>query len=683
MKLNPWRRWWLLAILWLAAGLRLYRLEFQSIWWDEGHSIFVAAQPLGRIPSLPAMDVHPPAYFALLHGWMALAGQSEYALRYLSVLFSLLTIPLLWRFAAALAPRSAAPWIAALLATLSPLYVAYAQEVRSYALLTFLTLACSYSLWLLISRTATTGRASIRLAAFYTLLAAASLYTHYFSLFLLFFHTLVWLAWVVIPMNRPVELRRRAGLWLATQLGLLLLFAPQLALALQQVRSYTNPNLAPPGLAEFVSRTWQAYTAGPAASPMPPSWGAVAVALALLFCYIWLFPAALRRLRFPMLHRFGRQSSSSLRRPFTAGSACFAVRHFSLLFLVGWLVVPLAAYFAVLHRQPSFEPRYMILVTPALLLLLAVGPVWWPARALRLKRAGLQLVLYAAPLLVFALGLYGYYTDTSSFKDDSAGVAAWLAAETTASDIVYVDVPHPFHYYAGRYGIAAPVRYLFVDIHTIAETLTREAAGRDRLYWVTWRGSDTDPRGVVPYLAQKYGRLLGSREFRGYHVSWFSLPDAGTVYSVPTHLPPINATFGDAIRIDGAAFGGFPPSGTAVPAGRSAWLAIHAALLRDTDITYKISARLRGPDGWLAAQVDKELLNDRHFRTAAWPVDDPALNQAINVYTLPVPADTPPGRYYLEVVLYNAQPPYASEGVSGAATTDGVAGLIGQIAVTP
>lgn len=693
MKLYPWRWWWLLAILWLAFGLRVYRLDFQSIWWDEGHSIFVAAQPLSRIPTLPAMDVHPPAYFALLHGWMVLAGQSEYALRYLSVLFSVLTVPLLWHFARALAPGSPAPWLAALLASLSPLYVAYAQEVRSYALLTFLSLACSYSLWLFFARAATTGRPPVRLAMLYTLLAAASLYTHYFTLFLLLFHALAGLAWVLYPLGRPV-VRQRAGLWLATQLGLVLLFAPQLVLALRQVTSYTNPNLAPPGLAEFISRSWQAYTTG----SMPLGWGAAAVALVLLFCYIWLLPAALNWLLSPLIRRSGGQSNSSPPPSFTiesrrppvgnnsplrAAGPLRAIHHFSLLFLAGWLIFPLAAYFAVLHRQPSFEPRYMILVTPALMLLLAVGPAWLSAQVPGLKWAGLRFFLYAVPLLVFGLSLYGYTTDSSTFKDDSAGVAAWLAAETTTADIVYVDVPHPFHYYAGRYNIPAPLRYLFVDIHTVAETLTREAAGRDRLFWVTWRGSDTDPRGVVPYLAQKYGRLLGEREFRGYHISWFSLPDAATVYSVPTQLPSIEATFGDVIRIDGVAYGGFPPSGVAVPAGRSAWLAIHASLLRDTDTNYRVSVRLRSVDHGLAAQVDKDLLNDRHFRTVAWPLDDPALNQAINVYTLPVPAGTPPGPYQLEVVVYNSQPPYASEGVTGIATADGAAAIIGQIRVTP
>jgi hypothetical protein len=262
-------------------------------------------------------------------------------------------------------------------------------------------------------------------------------------------------------------------------------------------------------------------------------------------------------------------------------------------------------------------------------------------------------------------------------------VAGWLAAETTANDLVYVDVPHPFHYYVARGQIAAPTRYLFVDIHTAADTLTHEAAGRDRLFWVTWRGSDTDPRGVIPFLAQKYGDKLGERDFRGYHVEWFSLPHNKVSFSLPTDLNPVNAVFGDVLRLDGAASGGYPPSSDTTPRTHPAWAVLHFTLLHQTNIDYKVSLRLRGDNGRIAAQADKELLNDRHFRTSAWPLADPALNQAINVYTLSLAPDTPTGRYRLEVVVYNARPPYPSEGVTGIESAGGVAAVIGNITVIP
>lgn len=246
-----------------------------------------------------------------------------------------------------------------------------------------------------------------------------------------------------------------------------------------------------------------------------------------------------------------------------------------------------------------------------------------------------------------------------------------------------MDVPHPFHYYADRRHLAAPPRYLFVDIHTAADSLTHEAAGRERLFWLTWRGSDTDPRGVIPFLAQKYGQRLGQRDFRGYHIEWFSLPEAGIHFSLPTDLPPVSATFGDVLRLDGADLGGYPPEDESTPAAHPAWATLHFTLLRDTDVDYKVSLRLRGEEDRIAAQVDKDLLNDRHFRTSAWPLADPALNGAINVYTLDWAAATPPGSYRLEVVVYNAQPPYPSEGVTGLASEDGSAAVLGHITVIP
>jgi uncharacterized membrane protein len=699
-----YRRRYLLCILvlWLAFGLRLYRLDFQSIWWDEGHSIFVASQPVSRIPTLPAMDVHPPAYFALLHMWMELAGRSEFALRYLSTIFSLLTVALLWRFAAVMVEsippirinrsyfgrlKNKFPLFTALLAALSPMYVAYGQEVRSYAMITFLALASTFSLWRLLFGDARLGSPKKRLILLlsYISLTTACLYTHYFTVFLLLFQNLVWLAWSLAPLKAHFDLNKssvvtknvshsdhRAKCWLASQAGILLLFSPQLLLAWQQATRYTNSNLIPPSLAHFVERSWQAYTVGLTLDPGLARWGMGLIAIILGSG--WLVQIAVTRARRPS------------RLP---GLIFFFI------FLSLWLLIPLSSYFIILQRQPSFEPRYMMLITPALFLLLALSLSWESdgcaqttnvscatRYARRATWSAIHILANLAALIIFCIGLYNYYTNETYFKDDSAGVVEWLAAETTPDDIVYLDTPHPFHYYAEQREIPAPMRYLFVNIHTAAETLNQEAADRDRLFWVTWRGSDTDPRGVIPFLAEKAGRQFGQRDFQGYRVTQFDLPDTKPVtFSLPNSLRPMQATFGDVLRLDGAAFGG--QQGQATTTHEPIWATLHFNLLRESDINYKVSLRLRTKDGRGAAQVDRDLLNDRHVRTSAWPLDDPALNQATNVYTLPLPPDIPPGTYRLEVVVYNATPPYPSEGVTGRDTEDGVAAVLGYIVVVP
>ncbi|GAB4548300.1 MAG: hypothetical protein Kow0063_43260 [Anaerolineae bacterium] len=620
---------WIVAsvIMLVAFALRVHRLDAQSIWWDEGHSIQMASAALARIPTLPGMDVHPPGYFALLHLWMDIAGRSEFALRYLSVVFSMLTAVLLVRFGRELRGWWAA-WVVGGLAAVSPLYVAYAQEVRMYAVVTFFALASVYFQWrifenwkggrLLSGRVSSAGFQPL---VGYVLATAASLYTHYFTIFLLLFENLIWLIGALVPRTEAESHWRRVAAWLGTQVGILVLFLPQLGLALRQTVAYANPNLNPPGVGEFISRSWTAYTVGLALSPGLAAWLGLGVAaisgLALL------------------IH---------LLRACQAGDTAPLV---TTAFLAGWFLLPLTAYFLVLQRRPSFEPRYMMLVSPALMLLIAWGLATGDGPLARHNRAqvwwgGVGLLMV---LSIFGVGTWSYFTDVGTYKDDSAGVVAWLAAETTPDDVVYVDVPHPFHYYADR--IPAPTRYLFVDVHTAADILNAEAAGRDRLFWVTWWGSDTDPRGVIPFLLDKVARRAGELDFRGYHVTWWDL-GRDAHFSLPDDLPPANFVFGDVIRLDGLAF-----SETA-SAGGVAWATVHFNLLRDTDADYRVSLRLRDARGDMLPPTDKDLLNDRHFRTSAWPLGDARLDQAINVYTLPVPADATPGSYCLEAVVYQA-----------------------------
>jgi mannosyltransferase len=677
---TPKTKRWLLTsvILLLAFALRVYRLDAQSIWWDEGHSIQMASAELAQIPKLPGMDVHPPGYFALLHQWMAVVGSSEFALRYLSLVFSALTIALLMRFGRELAGWPVG-WAVGGLAAVSPLYVAYAQEVRMYAVVTFFALGSVYFQWRILTgwkggsqegcRADPVADQSTNQPIFqfsiltacqplvaYVLATAASLYTHYFTVFLLLFENLVWLVWLAVPRIRAGSRRRRMEVWVGTQVAILILFLPQLRLALRQTVAYANPNLHPPGASEFIARSWTAFTTGTAVDPgIAPQLAWILVVVLGLAVPFQLITAQRGRLNRPKA---------------------------TAVFLAAWFLIPLAVYFLVLQRRPSFEPRYMMLVTPALMLLLA----WGLNAGLRQDIAsgryrswlsGLGLLIVIA---VFVLGTWSYFTNEGAYKEDSAGVVAWLARETTPDDVVYVDVPHPFHYYADR--IPAPSRYLFVDVHTAADVLNAEAAGRDRLFWVTWWVSDTDPRGVVPFLLDKVSRRAGEIDFRGYHVTWWDLqPD--TRFSLPGDLSSSDVVYGEVLRLDALAFS------DAAQVGAAAWATLHFTLLRDTDVDYRVSLRLRNPEGQMLPPTDKDLLNDRHLRTSAWPVDDPQLNQAVNVYTLLIPPVTSPGDYCLEAVVYEADTrevlPVVGFPASGCISPaeDGISAQLGSVTLTP
>ncbi|MEM4723700.1 MAG: glycosyltransferase family 39 protein [Candidatus Hadarchaeum sp.] len=76
----------LISILLLALSLRLFRIEAQSLWNDEGTSVALAARDLGAITRGAANDIHPPLYYYVLHLWIKLFGNSELSVRSLSAL---------------------------------------------------------------------------------------------------------------------------------------------------------------------------------------------------------------------------------------------------------------------------------------------------------------------------------------------------------------------------------------------------------------------------------------------------------------------------------------------------------------------------------------------------------------------------------------------------------------------
>jgi hypothetical protein len=53
----------LLLLTLLGLGLRLYRLDAQSLWYDEGFSVYLARMGLGEITARTAADNQPPLYY--------------------------------------------------------------------------------------------------------------------------------------------------------------------------------------------------------------------------------------------------------------------------------------------------------------------------------------------------------------------------------------------------------------------------------------------------------------------------------------------------------------------------------------------------------------------------------------------------------------------------------------------
>ncbi|MDQ7029429.1 MAG: peptidoglycan DD-metalloendopeptidase family protein [Ardenticatenia bacterium] len=151
----------ILALSGLAFWLQVTRLHVQSLWYDEGFSAWLASRPAAEIVARTAADIHPPLYYLLLHAWTALAGSSEFSLRFLSVMAGVPAVPLVWVLSRGLLGRQAGP-VAALLAAIAPVWLWYAQEARMYTLVTTLGLTSTWALIRLLERPLPPARGPLR-----------------------------------------------------------------------------------------------------------------------------------------------------------------------------------------------------------------------------------------------------------------------------------------------------------------------------------------------------------------------------------------------------------------------------------------------------------------------------------------------------------------------------------------
>ncbi len=160
----------------MAAVLFSWDLGAKSLWIDEAVSWDMAVSSIPQLFARIPNDVHPPVYYLLLRGWIAIFGDSFIGLRSLSVVASLVSVCLLLRLArGVLSPALSA--LAALWLTVSPHTVYFAQEARMYALATACVLGCcvAYRQWV----DSTFRQASA--LVFYAIAAAMAVYVHYFT----------------------------------------------------------------------------------------------------------------------------------------------------------------------------------------------------------------------------------------------------------------------------------------------------------------------------------------------------------------------------------------------------------------------------------------------------------------------------------------------------------------------
>lgn len=193
---------------------------------DEPFSIYWAQQDTGDMLELFKGENNPPLHFLLLHVWIKLFGIGPVAVRSLSLLFSLLTIPVIYHLSKRLMNKPFAVFVA--LVFISSYFNHYhALEARGYSLFVLLSTLSFLELYKFIFE----EKKNFLLFALWNVLL---LYTHYLAGFII---TCEYLIFLVFNFRRTGEMLK---ILIGSSVVSLALYSPGLYWFMQRLGDFSE-----------------------------------------------------------------------------------------------------------------------------------------------------------------------------------------------------------------------------------------------------------------------------------------------------------------------------------------------------------------------------------------------------------------------------------------------------------
>ncbi|MBR0134157.1 glycosyltransferase family 39 protein [Candidatus Saccharibacteria bacterium] len=170
-KFNPFILPLLAAVIFVCLAAINLRT---SIWFDEAYSAYLIRGDYSQIWDMTAIDVHPPFYYFCLKTWSFIFGNSDFALRMMSVFFAAIGIVLAFRLLRRWFGDKTAGFATIFLA-ISPFLIRYGQEMRMYGLVFAIIMGATLALDVALKDKKKWAW------ALYAVLVALGMWTHYFT----------------------------------------------------------------------------------------------------------------------------------------------------------------------------------------------------------------------------------------------------------------------------------------------------------------------------------------------------------------------------------------------------------------------------------------------------------------------------------------------------------------------
>jgi hypothetical protein len=607
----------LLAVLFVGLGARLWGLEFQSLWWDEGVSVYLSgagarAMTIGKDFSV---DLHPPGYHLMLAIWRELLGPSVFADRLLSVFAGVMTVALSYAFTGLVvrgwddhlvAPKGrgvgdlgswrVAPILAALLAAVSTIDVHYSQETRMYAFLP------SIGLLSLIATIWVTRDARRRVWVAWILVNLFGLYVYYYLALLTVAESLCLLLAAAGMLSR-VKSRPRWSTWIRANLALVLGYTPWFAVLARRALG-TSLALPPeaathPSPSAFLLDLGRSLTLG---FGLPPG--------GYLLLIFWAIVTV------------GGVLIVARRNPAAA----------VLLLLSGFIAI--AGSGAILLVRPFFYPRFVLFV---------VGPLWAVA-AIGLSSvhpSWLVSGLLVVPMVVGngwtwlaerSAARTGYSTSDYRVVFDS------LASMVQPGDVIVDGYPWGAGY-AEAYLWRKEPRAAYVPRGSEKTTIDMLSGSANRVWVFTYDPAERFASDPLEAAAKSGRQTMAIDQFGDSRFHLFSASD-----SIPASPDSSIATFDSEIELADATVN----ADAALRPGDSVGVTLRWRAIRKPTDDDTVFVHLVGSDGALWGQRDAPPLGGG-FPTRSWSPGTVVVDRPV----IPLAAGAPVGQYHVEVGLYN------------------------------
>lgn len=406
----------LLSITFIGAFLRIYQLGAESVWLDEASTYFLSSDTLSGIYEATKNDVHPPLYYFVVHFFL-FDGRSEILLRFPSMVFGMLAIPVIYMLGSRLFSEKEG-LISSFLLSISLAHIYYSQEARMYSMMVFLTLGSIFFFYAAIEDKRNT------FWGLFVVFTVLNIYTHYFGFFIfpieILYFTFLLFAYENRKLRFRSELLPQAKIFLISVVSIIVLIIPRIQVFFEQAASRVGGEVTW-GVDQtyFIMSLFSHFTLSPSPSLLYLTFFALGV-LSII--------------------------QSNRRQAFL---------------LCSWFVLPVMVSYYLSGIMP-FHPRYLLFILPAYLLIIARGLTATSSfifsksstpkskkKLLENKQQVLTIAFVFIFLLTALLPIVNYYS--SPQKEDWRSVASYINSVTQKGDVIvplpaYISKPLEFYY---------------------------------------------------------------------------------------------------------------------------------------------------------------------------------------------------------------------------------------------